>query len=181
MEDFTFSSWITNCLLLENSLPTCGDLTVSSRITHYLLVDNSMYSSPCGYLTVSSWITHCLFLLDNLLRHFRRLLDFAMFCRIVFWIAPLGPIYLGDANIKVGIRQFSQICCASLDFPPWTNLSWWCRRYGRTSLIHGNLLLSYPCLVATFIGHLIYCCPFYFMILNQILVYHSLCKTTGQY
>ena len=140
-----------------------------------------MNYSHFGELTVSLWRTHCLFSWRTCYDIFVIFWITRRFGRVVFWIASLGPISLGDSNVTVRLLLFSQICCVLLDFSPWTNISWWCRRYGWTSSIYRNLLLSYSCLVATFICLLLYCYPIYFMMLSQILIWQIIYKTTGQY
>ena len=124
--------------------------------------------SPIGELSTSSWRLaapswrywlppHCL-LVDN---YFLFLENFT------FW--PVSDVTIGLlAFFFPGglVRTFSSSSarhfCHCLDCSPWTNLSWWFRRYGRNSLIHENLLWYFVfivfviCLVTTFIGRLLY-------------------------
>ena len=81
---------------MENSLSTRGKLNafLSSWRSNCLLVENLLY-----------------FIVENLLRSFRRLLYCAMF-----------------------------LSCSLLDCSPWTNISWWCQRYGWILSILVNLL-----------------------------------------
>ena len=143
MEKFTVSSWITNCLLMENSLPPRGDITVSLSRTHYLLLESSIYSSPCGDITVSLWRKHCLFSWRTCYDVFVVFWISQRFCRVILWIAllgpishgyanvtvrisdsgtfvvflwiaPLGPIFIGGADVTVRLLWFTEICCCRL-------------------------------------------------------------------
>ena len=132
---------------MENYMNPCGDLGC-------LLLDISVaflwrYWLPSHCLLVSNY---CI-LMDNLT--FRPFSDVAVGL-FVFFCFP-----------EELLERFHRL----LDFPPWTNISWWFQHKCRTLLptlqsdfvIHENLLWYFfffvvvLCLVMTFIGQLLYC------------------------
>ena len=133
------------------------DFNVSSWRTNCLLVEESL--SLHGELTISSWRAKCILL-------FSRMTCCDVF--VVFWIAPLEPISLGSADIKVGS---------------------FCWRYDRTFLIHRNLLWRFIFfvlviyLVTTLIGQLIYyrCLCFRSYSHNSIVYYFIMTYVCRRY
>ena len=163
--ELTASSWRSNCLLVKNSLSPLGELNVifSSWRSSYLLMGNSLS-----------------FLVENLLPCFFLSLITRRFFVSSSGLLPLDQSLLVMPGLRsdfVDYRKFVMFFLIARS--PWTNISLWCRCYGQTSSILRKKLLSSSCLVATFIRLLLYYHPFYFMMLSQILRYHSLYETTA--
>ena len=152
MLNFTVSLWITK-------LSPQGELTSSSWRDQCIF---SLWRSNC--LLVENSLS---FLMEKLLRRACCLLDYRTFllCRLLDcspWnnLSWLRWHYSRTLSILVNLLCFTGLLPLEQSF-------WWCRRCGQTSLIEGNLLFLSLCLFVTFIARLVYCSPFYFMMLSQ--------------